>query len=115
MTKPWHADLPRYYQRQIEAMGLDERGLADGERASITVKAGRDIDDLWAGATGKTTAGFQTLEGKVNPSALVIHVKGGTATSADVLAVTFDVEVIENFQTHAVSGCTLRFVSATKE
>ncbi|MFO1038582.1 MAG: PotD/PotF family extracellular solute-binding protein [Geminicoccaceae bacterium] len=28
MQKPWHADLPRYYQRQIEAMGLDERGLA---------------------------------------------------------------------------------------
>lgn len=28
MTKAWYSDLPRYYQRQIKAAGLDEAGLA---------------------------------------------------------------------------------------
>jgi len=28
MTKTWYSDLPKYYQNQIKAMGLDEAGLA---------------------------------------------------------------------------------------
>jgi spermidine/putrescine transport system substrate-binding protein len=28
MTKTWYSDLPRYYQSQIKAMGLDDAGLA---------------------------------------------------------------------------------------
>lgn len=28
MTKPWYSDLPKFYQRQIAAVGLDEAGLA---------------------------------------------------------------------------------------
>jgi hypothetical protein len=28
MTKTWYSDLPKFYQNQIRAMGLDEAGLA---------------------------------------------------------------------------------------
>ena len=28
MTKTWYSDLPKFYQNQIRAMGLDEAGLS---------------------------------------------------------------------------------------
>ncbi len=28
MTKSWYSDLPKFYQRQIAAAGLDDAGLA---------------------------------------------------------------------------------------
>ena len=28
MTKSWYSDLPKFYQRQIAAIGLDDAGLA---------------------------------------------------------------------------------------
>lgn len=50
MTTPWYADLPRYYQRQIQSLGLDRAGLT---RRRLLRDAG-----LAAGAGVLTGSGF---------------------------------------------------------
>lgn len=107
-----------------ETISIDEKDFvdlvlspaADGKRRGVTVsvKTGRDIDDLGAQMQQVKTAGFRRTEGALPLDALRIHTTDGLATPGDVLKVTFEVEAITHFQTHEVTACVLHFVEATK-
>jgi hypothetical protein len=93
---------------------LDGNGRGTGKSISIDVAIPGDIDDLWATATGKKGSGFRSEKGKIDPDALRVRAKNGTATARDKIKLTFDVSAIKHFQTGEITTCTYRFAKAEK-
>jgi hypothetical protein len=93
---------------------IDGSGRGAGGSISVDVSSPGDIDDLWATATTKKPGGFRSQKGEIDPDALRIHAKNGEATARDKIKLTFDMTVLKNFQTSAISACTFQFVKAEK-
>jgi hypothetical protein len=97
-----------FYQK----LNADKEGA--GPAVQVEVKTPGDINDIWKTAEGVKGKGYNTQEGSISEDALVIHTTSGDAKAGDPLRLTVEIDVITNFQSKAVSGCTYKFVSAEK-
>ena len=93
---------------------IDGNGRGSGRSISVDVTSPGDIDDLWASAMGKKSAGFRSQKAQIDPDALRINAKNGVATARDKIKLTFDVSAIRHFQTGAITACLYQFARAEK-
>jgi hypothetical protein len=93
---------------------IDSNGRGTGRSISVDVSSPGDIDDLWASATGKKSAGFRSQKAQIDPDALRINAKNGVATARDKIKLTFDISAIRHFQTGAITACLYQFARAEK-
>lgn len=93
---------------------VDSAGRGTGRSVSVDVTSPGDVDDLWATATGKKSAGFRSQKAQIDPDAFRINTKSGVATARDKIKLTFDVSAIKQFQTGEITACLYQLVKSEK-
>jgi hypothetical protein len=93
---------------------IDGTGRGAGRSLTIDVTSPGDIDDLWAAATGKKSAGFRSQKAQIDPEALRINTIKGVATARDKIKLTFDISAIKHFQTGEITICLYQLVKSEK-
>lgn len=94
------------------SLHLGEDAEGQGLSAVVQLKEGTHVDfaaaDVKSTFTGGRSGTLGTLTG------VTLHTDKGDATPADRLGVVFDVEVIRQFQTNAITACIYKVVELRK-
>jgi len=94
------------------SLRLSEDSEGQGLSAVLQFKEGTHVDFAVVDVKSTFTGGMAGTKGTL--TGVTLHTDKGDATPADRLGVVFDVEVLHQFQTNAITACIYKVVDLRK-
>lgn len=107
------ASLPDTLSVEGDDSAVEFAEQPGGRALSLAVKIPADVRVQAVGAA-RIAPGFRATRRELDPASFRVVTADGEATASERVTVTVQLEVAKHFQTHQVTGCTMRFVSAVK-